>query len=55
MVALRQYISGATHRFILRPGGALHMYEAHRWLVLNFWRALLQVNFLSIVTSCEKT
>ncbi len=52
-VALWKFISRADRKFILCPGGALHMYVALRLFILHLRNALLQFNFLSVFTSCE--
>jgi hypothetical protein len=45
---------GRAHRkFFLRPGGALHMYEALRLFNLHLQSALLQFNFHFVFSSCE--
>jgi hypothetical protein len=50
-VKLWKFTSRANWKFILRPGGALHMYMFN----LHLQGGLLQFNFHFVFTSCEWT
>ncbi len=54
-VPLWKFTSRAHQKFILRHGGALHMYLALRLFNLHLWSALLQFNFHPVFTYCEWT
>ncbi len=49
-----QFTHKASQRFVLFPGGALHMYKALRLFNLHLWWALLQLTLTSIFTCALK-